>query len=221
MKKYILSSLFLFAVSTGFAQSEKMIKAMEAKVVAIDTTRNAAALIELANTFERIAEAEKTQWMPYYYAALAQVNSGYMGMSGDPMKGNMTAVVDPIADRAELLLNKAEALSKENSEIYVVKKMIAGLRMMGDPMNRYMTFGAQAAQALETAKKLNKENPRIYYLEGQDKFYTPEQYGGSKAEAKKLFELALQKFETFKPENSIAPNWGRGNTQYFLGLASK
>ena len=59
MKKYILSSLFLFAVSTGFAQSEKMIKAMEAKVVAVDTTRNPAALVELANTFERIADAEK------------------------------------------------------------------------------------------------------------------------------------------------------------------
>ncbi|MCW3074189.1 MAG: hypothetical protein JWP69_1258 [Flaviaesturariibacter sp.] len=222
MKKYILSSLFLLAVSTGFAQSEKMVKAMEAKVAAIDTTRNPAALVELANTFERIAEAEKTQWLPYYYAALAQINSGYMGMNGaNAMKGGLTAVVDPIADRAEVLLNKAEALSKDNSEIYVVKKMIAGLRMMGDPMNRYMTFGSQAAEALETAKKLNKENPRIYYLEGQDKFYTPEQFGGSKAEAKKLFELALQKFETFKPENSIAPNWGRGNTQYFLSLASK
>jgi hypothetical protein len=222
MKKYILSSLFLLAVSAGFAQSEKYLKAMEAKVIAVDTTRTPAALVELANTFERIADAEKTQWLPYYYAALAQINSGYMGMSGaDAMKGGLTAVVDPIADRAEALLNKAEALSKDNSEIYVVKKMIAGLRMMGDPMNRFMTYGMQAGEALATAKKLNKENPRVYYLEGQDKFYTPEQYGGSKSEAKRLFELAMEKFAAFKPESAIAPNWGRGNTQYFLGLASK
>jgi hypothetical protein len=222
MKKYILSGLFLLAFSTGFAQSEKYLKAMQAKVIAVDTTRTPAALVELANSFERIADAEKSQWLPYYYAALAQINSGYMSMnSADVMSSNRTAIVDPIADRAEALLNKAEALSKDNSEIYVVKKMIAGLRMMGDPMNRFMTYGKQAGEALETAKKLNKENPRVYYLEGQDKFYTPEQYGGSKTDARRLFELAMQKFSTFKPENSIAPDWGRGNTQYFLSLASK
>jgi cytochrome c-type biogenesis protein CcmH/NrfG len=84
-------------------------------------------------------------------------------------------------------------------------------------MNRYMQYGPVAQQALETAKKLNPENPRAYLLEGQDKFFTPEQYGGSKEEAKKLFEEALKKYEAFKPATAIDPNWGRGTTQYFLG----
>ena len=47
-------------------------------------------------------------------------------------------------------------------------------------MNRYMQYGPIAEQALQKAIKLNPENPRIYLLQGQDKFYTPEQYGGSK-----------------------------------------
>ncbi|WP_315818240.1 hypothetical protein [Paraflavitalea speifideaquila] len=51
--------------------------------------------------------------------------------------------------------------------------MIATLRMMADPMNRYMTYGPQATEALQKAKSLNPENPRVYLLEGQDKFYTP------------------------------------------------
>lgn len=220
MKKFLFLSLASFMMGTAFAQSDKYVKAMEPKVAAIDTTHTVAGFTDLANAFERIADAEKTQWLPYYYAALAQVNSGYAMMNGsNVMNGGMTATLDPIADKAENLLNKADALSKNNSEIYVVKKMIASLRMLGDPMSRYMTYGPAASEALETAKKLNPNNPRIYYLEGQDKLFTPEQYGGSKTEGKKLLEEALKKFDASKPESSIAVQWGRPNTQYFLSQA--
>jgi hypothetical protein len=181
----------------------------------VDTTRNVDALKALSNTFERIGDAEKVQWLPYYYAALAQVNAGY-SLSNGKMDGSLTVVLDPIADKAEALLNKAEALNKQNSEVYAVRKMILSLRMMGDPMNRYMQFGPQAAQALAMARKLDPANPRVDLLEGQDKFYTPEQFGGSKTEAKKLFESALQKYEASKPASNIDPAWGRGTTQYFL-----
>jgi hypothetical protein len=216
MKKGFLFALLFLAVLTSFAQSEKYINAMQDKLATLDTTRNPDELKDISASFERIADAEKTQWLPYYYAALAQVNAGYFMMGGQ-MNGGMSDKLDPIADKAESLLNKSEALSSDNSEIFIVKKMIASLRMMGDPMNRYMQYGPVAQQALETAKKLNPENPRAYLLEGQDKFFTPEQYGGSKEEAKKLFEEALKKYEAFKPATAIDPNWGRGTTQYFLG----
>ncbi len=217
MKKLSIISAFLFVAITAFAQNEKYVKAMEALVTTVDTTRNVETLKTLSNSFERIGDAEKTQWLPYYYAALAQLNAGNGIMSTqDPMKGGLAATLDPLADKAEELLNKAEAMKKDNSEIFVVKKMIASMRMMGDPMNRFMQYGPQATQALETAKKLDPSNPRITYLEAIDKFYTPEQYGGSKTEAKKLFEEALKKYDGFKPESSIHPSWGRGNTQYFL-----
>ena len=215
MKKGFFLGICLMALTAVFAQSEKYTKTMEAKVQAFDTTRNADALKDLGNAFERIAEAEKTQWHPYYYAALAHVNAGYFSMGGQ-MGGGGAQKVDPIADKAEQLISKAEALSKDNSEIFVVKKMIATLRMMGDPMTRYMQYGPQAQQALETAKKLNPENPRVYLLEGQDKFYTPEQFGGSKSEAKNLLEQALKKYEAFKPASTIDPTWGQRTTQYFL-----
>jgi hypothetical protein len=214
MKKVIFIIIASCLTATTFAQSDKYMKAMEPKVAVLESTRNPDELKDLANTFERIGDAEKTQWQPYYYAALAQVNSGYALSNGK--MGGMADKLDPIADKAEALINKAETLSKDNSEIYVVKKMIATLRMMADPMNRFMQYGPQAQEALEKAKQLNANNPRVYMLEGQDKFYTPEQYGGSKTEAKRLFEEALKKFETFKAPTAIDPTWGKGTTQYFL-----
>jgi Skp family chaperone for outer membrane proteins len=214
MKKITFLLVASVLAITAAAQNEKYIKAMEAKVQVVESTRDVEGLRNLANTFERIADAEKTQWQPYYYAALAQVNTGLYISNGQ--MGGLADKLDPIANKAEELINKAEALSKDNAEVYIVKKMIATLRMMGDPMNRYMQYGPQAQQALETARKLDPNNPRVYLLEGQDKFYTPEQYGGSKVEAKRLFEEALKKFDTFKPATTIDPSWGRGTTQYFL-----
>jgi hypothetical protein len=216
MKKIILSSFLSLFLITSFAQSEKYIKTMQEKIGGTDSTREPNALKDLSAAFERIGDAEKTQWLPYYYAALTQVNSGYMTYMGS--QGNTEALngLDPIAEKAEQLLNKAEALNKENSEIYVVRKMIATLRMMVNPMSRYMQYGPIAQQALETAKKLNPENPRVFYLEGLDKFQTPEQFGGSKSEAKLLFDQALQKFDSFVPASSLDPKWGRHETMYFL-----
>lgn len=214
-KQFLLAAAALVAI-TSFSQSEKYTKAMEQLVIAVDTTYSTDGLNNLANSFQRIADAEKNQWLPYYYSALAHVTAGLMMGGANGMAGGMADKTDPEANKAEELVNKAEALSKDNSEIWIVKKQIATLRMMGDPMNRYMTYGPAAAEALATAKKLDPENPRVYLLEGQDKFYTPEQFGGSKEEAKKLFEAALKKYEAFKPESTIHPSWGAGQAKYFL-----
>ena len=217
MKKFFLSMLVSVSMLASFAQTnEKFVKAMEQKLAGFDSVRSNEGLQEMANSFERIAEAEKTQWLPYYYAALSNVNLGFNhAIAAGPMGGNAEKV-DPLADKAEKLLNKADELSKDNSEIYVVKKLIASLRMLGDVMNRYMTYGPAAMEALATAKKLNPENPRVYVLEGTDLFNTPEQYGGNKVEAKRLLEEAIKKYETFKPESSIHPAWGMGQAKYFL-----
>ena len=211
MKKTIFMLLLSFFTAGVFAQSEKYIKAMEALVPSVDTTRSMESLTDLANSFERIANAEKTQWLPYYYAALCNIN-----MANTYFLMNQPDKIDPIMDKAEPMLNKAEELEKNNPEIFCLKKMFNSGKMMADPMNRFMTYGPAATEALEMAKGLNPENPRVYLLEGIDKFYTPEQWGGSKTEGKKLFEEAIKKFETFKPASSIHPSWGLGQAKYFM-----
>lgn len=216
MKKLLAILITTLSMLTGWSQSEKYVKAMEKLVPSIDTLWDADGLKSLSNSFERIAEAEKDQWLPYYYAALARINAGYaMSMNEGGMGGN-AAATDPEADKAESLLNKADALSPENSEIYVAKKLLATLRLLGDPMSRYMTYGPAAAQALEKAKALDPSNPRVTLQEGMDKMNTPEQFGGSKVEGKKILEEAVKKFEAFTPKSSIHPNWGLRMAKFYL-----
>ncbi len=216
MKKGLFSLLFIFIMSATFAQSDKFQSAMEAKVSQVDSNNSVEAWKDLGNSFERIADAEKTQWLPYYYACYCNIMAGYNSMPKDMNFGDNSAISDPFAEKAEKLLTKAQELSKDNAEIYIVWKMVHGLKLMGNPMARYMTESPLGDEALSKAKSLNAGIPRIYILEGQDKFYTPENFGGSKTEAKELFLKAQGLFETFKPENSIAPNWGRGTVAYFL-----
>ena len=204
--------------TTVFAQGdnapgEKFVKAMEALVPAVDTTHTIEGLTDLANSFERIAKAEKTQWLPYYYAALCNVNKANMYFTAKQVDK-----IDPLMDIAEPLMNKAEELQKDNSDIFCLKKMFNTGKMMADPMSRFMVYGQAASEALEAAKNWDPENPRVYLLEGIDKYYTPEQYGGSKEEAKMLFEESQKKFETFKPASSIHPSWGMGQLKYFMTL---
>ena len=99
MKK-ILSLLVVSLLMTAtFAQSEKYTKAMEALVPAVDTIRSHDALITLSNSFERIAIAEKTQWLPFYYAALTTINAAYT-FSMDGGFGDKSGDIDPLADKA-------------------------------------------------------------------------------------------------------------------------
>jgi len=211
MKRFFLVAALIIAGIISNAQSEKFTKAMEALVPAVDTTRSPEGLNELANAFERIANAEKTQWLPFYYAALCHVNlaNGYFQQQKLDM-------IDAVLEKAEPLITTAETLEKNNSELLLLKKMYNTGRMMADPMNRYMTYGNDAQNALETAKSLNPQNPRVYLMEGIDKYYTPEQFGGSKVEGRKLFEQAEILFGEWKPESSIHPNWGRQTVKYFL-----
>jgi hypothetical protein len=189
---------------------------MKDKIGSLDTSRDISSLKDLSASFERIGDAEKTQWLPYYYSALALVNAGNFIYINNVSNPASLKDLDALADKADQMITRAEALQKDNSEIYTVKKMISSLRMMVDPMNRYMTYGPKAQEALDMAKKLNPENPRIYLLEGQDKYFTPEQFGGSKTEAKRLFEEALKKYDSFKPASELDPNWGKNTAQYLL-----
>lgn len=210
MKKIILVVAFLSVAAAVSAQSERYMAAMKSNIAAIDTSfRNPANLLSLANNFERIANAEKNQWLPYYYAALCQVNYAYMEQ--DKSK------IDAIADKATLLIDKADSLSPDNSEISCVKSMIASSHMMVNPMQRYMEYGAEINLHLDAAMKQDPNNPRPEYLKGQGLKYTPEQFGGGCATAKPVLQASLDKYNAFKPASELHPNWGKQRVELLLG----
>lgn len=197
MKKLLfVLSLFLF----GTANAQKFEGAMEKGLMQFKDAKSADDMLATSSFFERVADAEKDKWLPYYYAAQTQILAGWMNPKSDK---------DKVAEKAKGLILKAELLSPNNSEIYCLKQMTAVLQLTVDAMSRWQSYGAIAAEAIAKAKQADPTNPRPFVLEGEYQINVPEAFGGGKAVAKKLLEKSMTLFENFKPVSPFHPTWGK------------
>ncbi|WP_312761930.1 hypothetical protein [Epilithonimonas sp.] len=210
MKKLILTISLSLIGFTAFAQTV-FEKTMTEKIAKVEDHKTTEEFTALANDFDRIATKESTNWLPYYYAAFATIQKGRL-----MMQSGKTDELDAVAAEAEKYIAKADAISPNNAELFILKKLTSRLRMMTDPMSRYMSESPIAQQALEKAESLDPNNPRITILKAEDAYFTPEQFGGSKSKGTELFKKALEQFATYKPKTSLHPTWGKAEAQYFL-----
>jgi hypothetical protein len=204
MQKTLLFFSLLISLS-GVAQSDKYVQTMQKTIAQLDTTKSIDGLQSLASTFERIGDAEKTQWLPYYYAALAQTWIGWNPATKDK---------DANSQKINAYLAKAEAIEK-NSELYAVENMSATQQMLVNPQERWATNGKDAATALQNGMAADPNNPRLYYLQGMSLFGTPTQYGGGKDKAKPLFEKSVALFKAAQPK-PLYPTWGQKEAENML-----
>jgi hypothetical protein len=204
MKKIILLALTALFLQPVFSQSEKFIGAMKKHISEIDSalSRNEVArLNDIAATFERIGDAEKNQWLPYYYAAYCQVTVAFIK--------NEVANNDVVADKVDQLIAKAEALEKKNSELSLIKAMNTSLRMLVNPMQRWMQYGQKIQEYTQDAMTQDPTNPRPHYFSGVSLKNTPAEFGGGCATAKPILDKALELFASFKPATELHPSWGK------------
>src|SRR5882757_5119048 len=103
--KRIFFALALLVSLTAGAQSDKYTQMMQKNIALLDSAKGIDDLQSLAGTFDRIGDAEKTKWLPYYYAALAQTWIGWRPDLKDK---------DANAEKIRAYLSKAEALDKNS-----------------------------------------------------------------------------------------------------------
>jgi hypothetical protein len=200
----IIVTITLISIS-AYGQEDRYTTAMKSAIELMDQASDPTEFVESANQFERIATAEKSRWMPYYYASYSLVIMSFEESDGGQK--------DLILDRAQELLDQALELEPEESELHVLQAFLYPSRIMVDPMGRGMTYIEKMFASLETARSLNPENPRIYFLDGVNKVNLPSSMGGGADVAKPILEEALLKFEAFNNPDPLWPNWGKEATQ--------
>jgi len=200
MKKIILTSIIVLVALISFAGEKEYTKAMEKNLQELEKANSAEEYLQLVNAFLRIAEEQEGHWLPYYYAAYSFLNHVF---SEDQPES-----IDETLDKADAYLEKARQISPENSEIEVLQGWIYQGRIQVDPMGRGKKFSQKASASFGKAQNLNPDNPRIYFLNGQNVLFTPEMFGGGKEAACPYFLKAKEKYSTFEPASSISPNWG-------------
>ncbi len=196
MKSFLFSVVMLVSVA-ALSQTDKYMQAMQKNLALLDSAKTAADLNAASAAFERIGDAEKTQWLPYYWAALAKVRVGWLDNNVDK---------DKLAGEVKTICAKGEALN-DNAEFASVRNMAATLQMLVNPQERWQTYGQEAAAALQKGMQMNPNNPRLYYLQGMSIFNTPEQFGGGKDKARPIFQKAVDMYKV-EDKKPLYPTWG-------------
>ena len=91
---------------------------MTEKITTVEGQKTAGEYTALANDFDRIATKESNNWLPYYYAAFATIQKGRL-----LMQSRKTVELYAVVADAEKYIAKAEALSPDNAELFILKKM--------------------------------------------------------------------------------------------------
>ena len=208
MKRILVCAMMLAASRVAVGQTDRYQQAMKQTLALIDTAESVPTNLAAAGTFQRIAQAEKTKWMPYYYASLCQVTAAF---DADPTR------IDELCDQATANILKADSLSPNNSEIYCLRSMIPIAQLSVDFMKRGGTNLELSREFLKKAYQLDANNPRVYFLQGQHLYNTPGMFGGDKNKAKEYFLKARSLFEaTPKTDQAIDIHWGRKSTEQRL-----
>jgi hypothetical protein len=207
----LLAALVLVSSQLAFATGDKYIETMQKNIEVVYTAQSVADLQNAVHAFERIGEAEKTKWEPFYYASF-----GYVMMATREKEVNTK---DTYLDLALKAIEKAKTIQPNDSEIIALEGFVHMIRVTVDPASRGQQYSSLAFQSFGKAVAINPENPRALSLLAQMQYGTSQFFGSSTTEACGNLSKALEKFDTFKSDNNVlAPRWGRGMA---VGLKEK
>jgi tetratricopeptide (TPR) repeat protein len=193
--------LVLMLTKLGLANDSKYVEAMQKNIQSIYDAQTIEQFQASVNTFERIGAAEKSKWEPQYYAAY-----GYIMMANKEKDGGRK---DAYLDQAMPAIEKAKALAPNESELIALEGFAYMIRVTVDPAARGSQYAGLAMQTYQKALTINPENPRALALLAQMQYGTAQFFGSSTIEACGTLKSALDKFETYKAPNSLAPQWGK------------
>ncbi|NJN43118.1 MAG: hypothetical protein HC811_13715 [Flammeovirgaceae bacterium] len=154
--------LFLFTLTvsiTNLQATDKYTAAMQKNIESIYQAETLEDYQTTVNSFERIAQGEKTKWEPYYYASF-----GYIMMS---MNSQDNTQKDSYLDLAVKSLDQAKKLKPEDSEITALEGFIVMMRVAADPASRGAQLSGFSMQLFGKALALDPNNPRALALLAQ------------------------------------------------------
>lgn len=192
MKTAITTILLLIAFSLH-AQTPYE-KAMSQGLELLNTDLQAASQL-----FERIATAEKENWLPAYYAALANINNSWGKHSKESTLLHMK--------KAQKFINQAETLSANNPEIMVLQGLLNTCWITYDSSIYGMKLSSPTTALYEKAYAMEPQNPRVVSNRAQWLMGTARFFGKDVKPYCSDLEVAIALFGS-ETQNGFQPRWG-------------
>lgn len=175
-------------------------KAIMDGLTQLDSAKTGIQMQTVVSRFERIAMAESSRWEPYYYVAFLKIQLSFKEKDDDRK--------DALLDEAQNSIDKAIYLGGSKSELFTLQGFLYQGRIQVSPMMRGQSYSVKASEILEKAIAENPDNPRAYYLLGQNYRNTPKMFGGGCKNALPNFIIAKEKYEKENGKTGINPKWG-------------
>lgn len=202
--KIVLMILLFKSITFAYASDgdDKYVMTMQKNIDALYSAKDVATIQGIVNSLDRIASVETTKWEPQYY-----IGYGYVMMA---FRESESAKKDVYLDLALTAIEKGKGLLPNDSEFAALEGFAYMIRVTIDPASRGAKYSGLALQLFGRATALNPENPRALALQAQMQYGMAQFFGSPTTEACNTLNAALQKFETYKLENVLAPTWGKG-----------
>lgn len=199
--------LMLLAIAV-FANDEKYVEQMGKQIQNVYAAKTIDDLQTAVNTFDRIANAEKSKWEPYYYSAFGNIMMA--------TRTKEAAKMDSYLDQALASVEKGKALAPNESELIALEGFVHMIRITVDPAVRGQQYSGLSMQTFGKALAINPNNPRAMALMAQMQYGTAQFFGSPTTEACGVAAKALTLFNSEKPQNPIAPAWGKEMAEELL-----
>jgi hypothetical protein len=163
---------------------------------------------EASALFERIASAEKDNWLPGYYVALVNTTKAFSTQDAKASESLLT--------KAQNALGPLLVSNPNNAELLVVQALIHTAYIAKDPMTNGQRLTGPVMQLYGRAEAIAPNNPRVVLSKAQFELGSAQFFGTDIKPICAQLEKAIQLFDTFKPETPFHPNWGKDQAEQTL-----
>ncbi len=213
MIRFLLSLAFIFSITyPALAQpADSLIVSGRQMLQAGESANDLDSMYAARATFERaLADTGLSAWGHYYIALTDYRIAGLLeGESKDPSE-HLNAAVEH--------LKKATEIDPQAAEAYALLSSVYGWQIGLSPM-KTMLLGPKSGKAIQKAKQLAPDNPRVVLNAAISDFNTPEMFGGSKEKSLQGLQRAAELFAQEEPTDPIQPVWGHREAYAWLGIA--
>ncbi len=199
----IITTLALLFCTSLFSQSQ-FEKGMAEAMQLWKENKNT----EASALFERIASAEKDNWLPNYYVALVNATAAFQTKDKQ--------IINLLLTKAQAALDIETAEDANNVELMIVQCMIHTAWIVYDPMTNGMKLSPIVKGIYTKAGFLAPNNPRVMFGKAEFEIGGAKYFGTDTKPLCAQIEKSIELFSNFKPESPFHPTWGLEKAQQAL-----
>lgn len=155
--------------------------------------------------FERIAAAEKNNWLPGYYVALMNTTQAF----GTKDKDKLSALLG----KAQAAQDKIALIAPDNAEVMVMQALIYTAWISADPMSNGMNLSGKVKELYAKASKIAPDNPRVVFSKAEFEMGSAAYFKQDTKPMCEQIEKAIGLFATYKSPGTFHPKWGLERAQ--------